>query len=160
MSKLSTPLQYSSEFGKLNDLRPLQVVNSVKRVIAIPFASGSVLSADRGVNGYTARGTEQGCLLCSDYVAKTYRSLLGYTASYYTDFNYDVLPLPYECLQIQPFISDWVTLFQWVDYDTHLVIKDLSPTGISYITAKLTRICFKSIVTFGGALSWIVNGIK
>lgn len=72
MPKLLTPQQYENSLDELNELRPLQIADEVKRQIDIPVCNKLPVSTKKAVSGLLTKGTQQGALLTelnTDYTA-------------------------------------------------------------------------------------------
>lgn len=63
MPKLATPVQYEPVLDGLNELRPLILDNTVRRVIGVPVSPVDVSDTSGGVKGRLLRCNRQGALL-------------------------------------------------------------------------------------------------
>lgn len=63
MAKLATPVQYESVLEGLNALRPLQLVEPIRRTVDVPILNSLPIESVKSAAGTLAKGTQQGAIL-------------------------------------------------------------------------------------------------
>lgn len=125
MPKLITPVQYEPSIERLNDIRPLQLEDEVKIVIACPVLYENPPSENKPAVGKLARCTKQGALLADRQ--KVYTNFEYITQDFETGDENQVIQFSQKVSFVQSravALGTWLTAV-WTDPTYTITLKDI-----------------------------------